>query len=316
MDLTFRPTAREDFGEFYHACFPRDRADLGLRCIVEREWNALCDHAGSLSIVIEDRDRPVNERIVGSAQAVFLTEEFATQMRSGISPWLNAHVTRLLADGTNPLLSPHGVHLANSGDGLIGLMTQWMIADEDYKSEERLLLSDYLLRSFAHFSRGYKLKEVLSESTGEAAREEGLRAGFQILNDYHDFYRDQPPPPHARACLFRLTREESWRSRGSQASWIFAYKPPRHNFGFNFREQQVLRWALIGADDQEIAGRLDRSLWTVRKVWQSIYVLVETSAPGLLPEASGERLRKSRRGDEKRRVLLRYLGDHPEELCP
>lgn len=316
MDLTFRPMAREDFNEFYWACFPRDRTDSGLRSIVEREWHALCDYGESLSLVVEDRDRPKNERIVGCAQAVFVTEDFAARVRSGISPWLNALVTRLLADGLNPLLRPQEISSANSGDGLIGLMTHWMIADESYGPEECLLLSDYLLRSFAHFSRGYKLKEILVESTGEAAREEGVRAGFQVLNDYDDFYCDQPPASYARACLFNLSREEAWRSRGSLANWIFAYTPPRFSFGFNSREQRVLRWALVGADDQEIANRIDRSLWTVRKAWQSIYVRVETAAPGLLPEASGERLRKSRRGDEKRRVLLRYLGDHPEELCP
>ncbi len=318
VDLKFRPMAREDFGAFYHTCFPRDRMNLELREVLEHEWHALYDAPGALSLVVEDMDSTDNERLIGCAQTIFLTEEFAAQVRAGLSPWLNAHVTRLMSDGPPPLLSLEGIRVANSGEGLIGLITRWMIADEGLGPDECLRLTDYLRRAFSHFSRGYKLKEIVVESTGEAARQEALQAGLSVLNDYALYYGSESPPAHARPCLFHLERVEALqrRSRGSLAARVFAYAPPRYEFGFTAREQHVLRWALVGADDREIGRRLDRSLWTVLKAWQGIYTRVEAKAPTLLPETDAERRRMSRRGDEKRRVLLRYLDEHPEELCP
>ena len=61
---------------------------------------------------------------------------------------------------------------------------------------------------------------------------------------------------------------------------------------------------------------LDVALPTVKKTWLSIYGRVDDHIPELVagPDPSG--LTDGRRGREKRRGVLAYLRNHPEELRP
>lgn len=312
MNLTFRPAALPDFDEFFRACFANDQFNIELRAAVEREWVVLLRNPTTLSMIVEDRERPVGGRLVGCAQSVFITEHFAQLARSGLPPWINVQATHALPDGSWPLLGPAGVRAANSGEGLVGLITRWNIARQNMRDADIIYLRDYLHRSFATFTRGYKFKELLVEATGERAMQEAVRSGFRLLNDHSEHYpRHAPvPAPHARPYLLHLTREAAVADEGCLVSYAFAYTPPR--CFFNEREQELLRLALSGAEDEEVATLLDRTIWTIRKRWQSIYERVENKAPALLPPPTLDR----KRGTEKRRVLLRYLQEHPEELRP
>ena len=64
-----------------------------------------------------------------------------------------------------------------------------------------------------------------------------------------------------------------------------------------------------------LARDLNVSLPTVKKMWLSIYGRVAASIPGWMAEDSRSSA-DSKRGKEKRRLLLAYLQDHPEELRP
>jgi hypothetical protein len=64
-----------------------------------------------------------------------------------------------------------------------------------------------------------------------------------------------------------------------------------------------------------LAKVLGVSLPTVKKMWLSIYERVSEIAPELI--AGNAKIgADNRRGKEKRRHLLAYLQDHPEELRP
>ena len=54
------------------------------------------------------------------------------------------------------------------------------------------------------------------------------------------------------------------------------------------------------------------SVSAVKNWWRDIYGRVADADPGLLPPGNAE----GARGPEKRRRLLRYLREHPEELRP
>jgi len=58
------------------------------------------------------------------------------------------------------------------------------------------------------------------------------------------------------------------------------------------------------------------SLSTVKKAWISIYHRVEHHLPDLMADPLRSDTPPSGRGKEKRRRLLAYLRDHPEELRP
>ena len=80
-------------------------------------------------------------------------------------------------------------------------------------------------------------------------------------------------------------------------------------------EQQLLQRALLGETDSEIAALLRLAPDTVKTRWRTIFERVAGCAPDLLPSADAGQA-APRRGVEKRRLLLRYLRDHPEELRP
>ena len=98
-------------------------------------------------------------------------------------------------------------------------------------------------------------------------------------------------------------------SEGSLVSQAFIYTAPC--FYFKPHEQELLCHALIGYSDDELADPLGVSLAAVRKRWAAIYERVAAIDPDLLPSAGD-----GTRGAEKRRDLLAYLRDHPEELRP
>jgi hypothetical protein len=111
-----------------------------------------------------------------------------------------------------------------------------------------------------------------------------------------------------------LTKEEALANPGSYLSSLFVYTPPR--FHFNCSEQALLHHALMGKTSENLAASLSISLWTVKKRWHGIYQRVADVDRELLlpPVADGTNV--TSRGAERRRYLLHYLRQHPEELRP
>jgi hypothetical protein len=100
-----------------------------------------------------------------------------------------------------------------------------------------------------------------------------------------------------------LAAEGTWVSR------LFDYAEPR--FGFKPYERELLWWKVHGYTDHEIERQVSAGPETLKKRWEAIYQRVADVDICLLPGHLGEA-----RGHEKRRWLLDYLRDHPEELVP
>lgn len=118
----------------------------------------------------------------------------------------------------------------------------------------------------------------------------------------------------ARPNIVGITRELELERSGSWMGTLFDYRPPR--FGFSRAEQHLLQVALSGpgGTDPELAGAFHVSLPTIKKMWGSIYQRVAGCDPELVPDPVHAEPGTSERGPEKRRRLLAYLRDHPEEL--
>lgn len=86
--------------------------------------------------------------------------------------------------------------------------------------------------------------------------------------------------------------------------------------GFNRSEQRLLSCALPGATDEQLTEMLEVSLPAIKKMWISIYHRVENCLPELISDPLPGDTPASGRGKEKRRRLLAYLREHPEELRP
>lgn len=97
---------------------------------------------------------------------------------------------------------------------------------------------------------------------------------------------------------------------------LFVHRQPR--IGFTFAQQDLLNLALYGCTDEEAAAELGIGWNTVRKRWVAIFERVEQALPGLLGggPAAGSRADLPARGAEKRRPLLSFLAENPQELRP
>lgn len=165
-------------------------------------------------------------------------------------------------------------------------------------------------------TRGYRLKETLIEVYGEEQLKINLNGGCFLRTDYGSAWDCLPQSrtaPHKRPYLVGITQEEALSGAGTTMAMLFTAPNPR--FGFKEPEQRMLRHALMGATDEEIARALSISFGTVRKRWLAAFARVQKSMPDLFP--AGENAAQFHtRGVEKRRHLLNYLRDHWDELRP
>ncbi len=312
MKLAFREAALDDFACFYDHIFPGERDNACLRGIVEYEWRVLLDNSAAISMVVEDGARPAGRRIVGCGQLAFVTDSFVRWARSGQSPKINIQATHPLPDGSRPLLTRAEVARANGGDGLNGLFIRWGRADCLLGPAEQREVGRFMHDASVTLTRGYQFKELLIQAYGAAAHEQALRAGFLDRDRYDGFCRSQPSRPGDLPVLMGLTREEATHREGCVMAHFFIHHPPR--FGFTASQQKMLRLSVRRPDfsDAALAETLGVSVGAVKNWWPLIYARVSKADPDLLPQGDAD----GARGPEKRRPLLHYLREHPEELRP
>lgn len=114
------------------------------------------------------------------------------------------------------------------------------------------------------------------------------------------------------ASWFTVTRAEveaNWP--GSIVAQLFAHQSPR--CGFTCPEQQVLIRAADGLTDAKIASVLGITPAAVSLRWRSIYARLLESVP-VVPRLEDDS--NGARGQEKRRNVIAFINEHPEELRP
>ena len=313
MNLSSRPAEHKDFMPFFGACYFDACDNQWLRQAVEYEWHTLLDSPAALSVVVEDIARPPASRLVGCAQLVFVTPSFVHLTYQVQEPWINARLVRPLPDASPPLLTKAQIARANAVGGLHALFTRWHRADRRLGPAEMLEASAFMHTAFQAYVRGYRFREILIEATGETARDKGLRAGFRLRCDYADYYRDHPPvpPPAVHPFLMGITDAEAVTEEGDVMGHYFAYRPPR--LGLTPGEQAMLERCLRqpGLSEAALAREMDVPVHRIKNALRAAYARV-SSASDLLPELGDS----AGRGEEKKRRLLQYLRDHPEELRP
>jgi hypothetical protein len=180
-----------------------------------------------------------------------------------------------------------------------------------------------MMSGFIQMHRGYLWKEVISSQSWSGDHLDFiLKTGGCLWDPLAGGYTSTPKEelseiasrPHVVGITrdLELKRQRNWT--GSWAGALFDYHPPV--LGLNRSEQRLLSCALPGSTDEQLAGILGISLPTVKKSWISIYRRVENCLPDLIPEPLRAAIPSSGRGRERRRRLLEYLREHPEELRP
>ncbi|MDE2126871.1 MAG: response regulator transcription factor [Armatimonadetes bacterium] len=308
MNLCTREAVPDDFTAWLQletACFGFD-GDTPAGGATE--WGLLFLTDAALTLVIEDIDVPTGPRLVGVAGAVFVSDEFVAWFRQGQPPCLNRHAAHPPTECSPAILNGAGVDRANASSGLNGLVTHWVWDTVHYSPVDSLYIRTLLMDRFLELHAGFNVRQILIETVGTEGYERCSAVGFDLLNDYSKWFTNHPKPnPEMHPYVFEAVRERILGKDGAAICRPFLYTPPR--FGFDRDDQALLLHARQGLSDEELAEALFISLAAVKKRWTNIYRRVSDIDNKLLPyQTAGVR------GTEKRRRLMRYLRDHPEEL--
>lgn len=258
--------------------------------------------------------------IVFPGVSVMVSDDFLDELKTPPHFWNGPELTRRILRGESPVLTSRQLREANSRGGLSLLCWEACFRSEYDAHGE---ITRYMMAGFIQTHRGYFLKEAISPQCDTPdhlnfALKTGGYLWDQPAGGYTSILRADPSEIVSKPHIVGITRDlERNREGGWGGSWVgalFDYHPPM--LGLNRSEQRLLTCALPGATDEQLAEMLGTSLPTVKKMWVSIYRRVEDSLPALVSEPFPSDVPAGGRGREKRRHLLAYLREHPEELRP
>lgn len=308
----------EDIAACYrlHQSLGLPYTEASLR-VLPHMWEMMLSKGAMKLFLVEDRARPLGSRIIFFSAIVFVTDEFCSEARSTLPPYLCVELARRYLWRQLPVLNREQIARANARDGLNAVMCFEGRAQDGICPEQLLVIREKQDEAFRFTLRGYRIKEFLAEQIGKEALLWMTDAGTHLRRDYCDYFRKRgvlKPEFSTWPWLVGLTREEAFAHPGTNLAGLFIYTPPQ--FYFNRSQRVLLQRALMGETCETLATSLSLSPWTVKKRWRAIYDRVADVDRELLPPSLAYSARFSRRGAERRRHLLNYLRQHLEELRP
>jgi hypothetical protein len=285
--------------------------------ILPEMWRTLLSTGAMQLCLVANRARLVGSRIVSFSAVLFVTDEFCSEARLKLPPYLDVQLARQYLSRKLPVLNREQVAQANAGAGLNVIVCFEGWVHDGLSPEQVLAVRAKQSEALRLGLSGYRVKEFLASPLGEEALQWMLNAGARIRRHYSNYIRNSTvfrPVFSQRPCLVGLTKKEALAYPGSTVAGLFIYAPPR--FLFNRSQRVLLQHALRGETCDTLAALLSVSRWTVKKRWHAIYERVADVDSELLPPQIANGLDASSRGMERRRHLLNYLRQHLEELRP
>ncbi|MCI1190965.1 hypothetical protein MOJ79_03835 [Calidifontimicrobium sp. SYSU G02091] len=277
--------------------------DEQVRDALPAVWTRLLGQPGFSAEVIEDLSRPPGRRLVGLGMTVALEPAWQERLRTQPPPHAGACWYRDHLDGRTAPLDDRALGRANAAGevGMLVLHYAQQAIDPSRPDVQQVLLA--AMQLFRHAHGGLHLREVWQEAFGEGG--DYLRGmGFRRRTERG------PGQPD----LYGLSRDEAARMLpGQPVRDVFQFVPPV--LGFSAAERRALRLAVADFTDDEIADELGVTAHALKKVWRSAFERAGDRLPTLFVHAQAEPAGGTR-GPEKRRHLLQYLRQHPEELRP
>ncbi len=276
-----------------------DKVRAGLPAI----WTRLLGQSGFNGDVIEDLRRPPGQRIVGVGMAIALDDTWRQRLIEAPPPFAPALIYQALLDGE--FQPPADKELARlNGRGEVSfLVLHYEQTHKDLNDPDTLEILGVAMSLFRQAHAGYRLAHLFQEGMGEqGAYLESM--GFRARTR-----RADPALPE----LYGLSRDEAMRLLpGSPVRDAFQFTPPR--FGFSASERRMLRLAVTQLADEEMGDELGISVHGIKKLWRTVHQRALDAMPDLFDEVATPD--SGTRGPERRRTLLQYLRQHPEELRP
>jgi hypothetical protein len=256
--------------------------------------------------------------ICGASAAVH--DEFLRSMKTPPHFWIGPELTRRIVAGESPILSNKEFREANSTGGMNLLCWDNCIRPGYEACSE---LHRAVMAGFIEVHLGYRWKEIIANQPESPERLNFLlETGAYFWDSNAGAYTSRLPADAADIVSSPHILGTTPEAEGNlQRAWggrsvgvLFGYHAPK--LGLNRSEQRLLKCAIGGATDERLSETLNVSLPTVKKMWVSAYHRVQDNLPELLSAPPRPEIAANGRGPEKRRRLLSYLREHPEELRP
>lgn len=313
--LRWRPTRPGDLCE----CLDIFPVWLGLgerRAEVRSLWERLVDEPSITSTVMEDLAQPAGRRIQGWGGGLVLSPDWAGRLglsRSSLQP--RAPVVEQIYTA---LL---GERLSLMGDKALGEVNargQLQFITLHYTQRASNLDDDYALAvlnvandAFRTAVSGWWLQAMHIESSASEAPM-FTSAGFPQV-PYAESAGLRALPDARRPVYFGITREQARSSLpGTSVRHAFEHCPPR--FRLSGSQRRLLWQALFDDSDEALMRRLAVSVHGLKKLWRGIYDRIGDVEPEFFGDGAADD--DGRRGPEKRRQVLAYVRQRPEELRP
>ena len=260
-------------------------------------WNRLWSAGLPQGVIMEDFARPPGEQAVGMMVAGPVFPTLHDRLVAPGEPPLLDGLADAVESGDAPPMTEANLGRANAGDGL-DLIVFWLgYGDEDWGFEAGASLRSRTVRAFQELNAGSRLRRFTFETADPVVALRFKTYGLEALRQ------------ESGAVVLSLHRDAALAGSDLSSQRFFSYDPPI--LGFSAAQRAILLLARQGFTDQEIAVTLDKTTDSVKKRWAGIYTRFAQVFPGRLPTG-----RDGSRGAEKRRTLLAYLKDRPEELRP
>lgn len=267
--------------------------------------------SGAMKAVVFEESKGSQGTIVSFGVSVIVTDDFIRELKTPPLFWIGPELAKRVLAGVSPVLSEKQIREGNSKGGL-----NLVVWESTPRSgfDNRADIYHLMVASFIEIHRGFLWKEMVTTQLESAERMQwALNAGGLLWNPSARRYEHCPEKQYPRVIrqphIVGVTRDIESGRPGSWVGTLFDYQRPK--CGFSQREQKLLLSALSGGTNNELSDQVGVSPATVKNSWRSIYNRVISGLPELFLEDT-----QAKRGKEKRRRLLAYLRDHPEELRP
>ena len=320
MKLSHRPMQPEDIPECLEIV--ANHPVIGQRYgsaikDLPQAWLRLIQSEAGSTMVAHDGDDP-RARICMFGITIIVQDDFLRDLKTPPHFWVGPELTRRIMRGESPALTNEQIRKANSQDGLNLVCWEGCVHPEYETYSE---VHRHVMKAFIQDHRGYRWKELISTQSWRPEHLDWiLKTGGHLWDpltgSYKSTLRTDPGEIVGKPHILGVTRDLELKRQGDwKGSWVgalFDYHPPL--LGFSRGEKRLLSCALADHTDVHLAEMLGTSLPAVKKMWISIYSRVEDTLPELIRDPTSVDIPASGRGREKRRRLLGYLREHPEEI--
>ena len=214
----------------------------------------------------------------------------------------------LVLSAPEAILNLHAIGLRNHGGGLQSVVIAQGCDDSGAAGDRLEWLFGTAITAFIDACRGYRIERVVSIGHGD---ENAFSAVAKVgAPQFAARFVERHPGGVVRTAVFTLTRAEAFAARHVLLP-VFLYQPPVVRF--TRTEQEIIRSAVHGRTDAEIARALKLTPSAVKARWTRIQARFFTRH-----EDDSRRLpiNATTRGAQIRHRILKYARENPSELTP